>query len=72
MNKNPVCPYKIGDLVRFCPSDRVRGHYQGIDRFGIKIGDDAEIKSIKDGIYLYFDHGGGWPWTEFKLVTKEN
>lgn len=71
MNKNMVCPYKIGDIVCFCPSERTRGHYQDIENFGLRIGEEVEIKFIKDGVYLYFENGGGWPWTEFKLVTKD-
>lgn len=70
MNQLSECPYKVGDVVRFCPSERTLGLYQDIEHFGLMVGQEAEIKSIGDGIYLYFDSGGGWPWTEFELVTQ--
>lgn len=69
-NQPQECPYVVGDVVRFCPSERTRGHYQDVERFGLKVGEEAKIKSIEDGIYLKFDEGGGWPWTEFELVRK--
>ena len=71
MNKVPSCPFCVGDIVRFCPSERTRGHYQDIERFGLRVGEEAEITSIKDGIYLYFAKGGGWPWNEFELVLAK-
>lgn len=70
MSQSAVCPYKVGDLVGFCPSERTRGHYQDVEGFGLRVGEVAEIKSIKDGIYLYFEQGGGWPWTEFEPANK--
>jgi len=64
------CPFRVGDRVVFTPSDRTRGHYQDIERFGVKVGEERTIKEIRDGTYLYFDAGvGGWPWTEFRAVT---
>lgn len=66
MNQSSECPYRVGDLVRFCPSERTRGHYQDIERFGLRVGDVAKIQSIEGGIYLHFEQGGGWPWTEFQ------
>lgn len=66
------CPFSVGDIVRFCPSDRTRGWYQDIEAFGVKIGQEIEIKRIKDGVYLYFENeAGGWPWDEFELVREK-
>ena len=63
MNK---CPFSVGDCVRFVPSSRTKGLYQNLDRFGLKIGEIARIKEIRDGIFLYFEEGrGGFPWNEF-------
>ena len=71
MSTIPTCPFEIGDIVRFTPSERTRGHYQVIERFGLKIGEEAEVQSIKDGVYVYCNNGvGGWPWNEFTLVRK--
>ena len=71
MNNDPKCPYSIGDIVRFTPSKRTLGHYQNIERFGIKVNQELEIKEIKEGTYLYFESGtGGWPWNEFTPVNK--
>ncbi|MBM2854141.1 MAG: hypothetical protein HW417_1069 [Steroidobacteraceae bacterium] len=60
------CPFLVGDCVTFTPSERTRGHYQNIERFGVRIGDTLTIQEVRDGTYLYFDNGaGGWPWSEF-------
>ena len=65
------CPYDVGDLVRFTPSERTRGLYQDIERFGLAIGEVATIREIRDGVYLTFDeNAGGFPWKEFSLVEK--
>lgn len=65
------CSFSVGDVVRFVPSERTRGHYQDIEAFGVKIGQELEIKRIKDDVYLYFENDtGGWPWNEFILVHK--
>lgn len=71
MHNVPSCPFVVGDIVRFCPSERTRGHYQDIKRFGLSIGEEAAIISIEDGVYLHFEKGGGWPWNEFELVLAK-
>ena len=64
------CPFSIGQRVKFAPSKRTEGLYQDIDRFGINVGEIAEIKEIRDDIYLYFKNGkGGWPWNEFVKIN---
>jgi len=66
-----ACPYNVGDVVRFTPSERTKGLYQNIERFGLSEGDEATVREIRDGIYLYFDNdAGGFPWNEFSLVKK--
>ena len=66
MTDNPIqCPFRIGDWVRFSPSERTRGLYQDVEGFGVKIGETLQITEIRDRCYLYFASGGGWPWTEF-------
>jgi len=71
MANHPKCPFVVGDVVRFTPSNRTRGHYQDIERFGVKVGQELPIRYIKDGTYLYFENdSGGWPWNEFRLVNK--
>jgi len=63
------CPFRVGEFVRFTPSDRTLGLYQGIERFGIAPGEVLPIAEIRGGCYLYFARGaGGWPWTEFSRV----
>jgi len=60
------CPFKVGDVVKFTPSERTRNLYQNIERFGLSIEQTVVIREIRDGIYLYFDNGaGGFPWNEF-------
>jgi len=66
-----LCPFSVGDLVTFTPSERTRGLYQNIDGFGVHIGDTLAIAEIRDGCYLYFSGGvGGWPWNEFTKAIK--
>ena len=68
--KSHDCPFGIGDKVRFTPSERTLGLYQDIERFGLKINEEAIIREIREGIYLYFDgEAGGMPWNEFSLVA---
>lgn len=66
MNDTEKCPFKIGDRVKFTPSDRTRGLYQNIESHGLIPGNIYKIVKIKDGTYLYFSEGGGWPWNEFE------
>ena len=70
MDEKPVvCPFSGGDLVRFAPSSRTVGHYQDIERFGVKPDEVREIVEIRDNCYLYFsDDAGGWPWNDFVAV----
>jgi hypothetical protein len=66
-----ACPFSVGDVVKFTPSERTRGHYQNIEGKGIKINQELEIERIKDDTYLYFAKDtGGWPWNEFTLIRK--
>jgi len=65
------CPFSVGDIVRFSPSGKTRNHYQDSAGFGVETGQELAIRSIKDGMYLYFDKdAGGWPWNEFTLVHQ--
>ena len=66
---SPKCPFNVGDAVRFTPSQRTRGLYQDLERFGLRTDEEAVIREIRDGVYLYFDEGrGGMPWNEFSPV----
>ncbi len=40
------CSYKVGDKVKFKPSERKRGLYQDIDSFGISIGEVITVGEI--------------------------
>ena len=60
MTEKPTsCPFTVGDLVRFTPSDRTLGHYQDIERFGVSVGAVLPIAEIREGCYLYFEGGAG-------------
>ena len=61
------CPFKVGDMVKFTPSSRTRGHYQNVEQLtGLKANDVGKITEIRGGIYLDLDNGrGGFPWEEF-------
>lgn len=67
------CPFCVGDLVQFTPSERTQGLYQNINRFGLEIGQEAVITEIRGGVYLYFGKNiGGFPWNEFTLVKNSD
>jgi hypothetical protein len=68
----PKCPFKEGMKVRFSPNNRTKGLYQNIEGFGLTPGGVYKIKEIKDGIYLYFEEGGGWPWNAFQPMSLKN
>jgi hypothetical protein len=63
------CPFKIGDKVKFAPSERTQGLYQNIEGMGVSIGEVIIIGQIKDNCYLFTENGkGGWPWNEWEAV----
>jgi len=65
------CPYEVGDWVIFNPSDRTKGLYQNLERFGVAPGERLKITEIRNDTYLYFgSNRGGWPWNEFTLDAK--
>lgn len=68
-----ACPYDVGDVVRFTPSERTKGLCQHFERFGLAIGKELPIQEIRDEMFLYFDNGaGGFAYNEFSLVKKGN
>jgi hypothetical protein len=65
------CPFNVGDMVKFSPSLRTQGLYQDPDRFGLNVGEIAQVKEIRNDLYLYFEEGrGGFPWNEFVLAQE--
>ena len=70
-NKSQECNFEVGQQVRFKPSVRTKGLYQDIESFGIIEDQIYKITEIRDGVYLYFREGGGWPFNEFKTVKKQ-
>ena len=67
-----ACPYDVGDVVRFTPSERTKGLCQHFERFGLTIGKELPIQQIRDEMFLYFNNGaGGFAYNEFSLVKKE-
>ena len=69
--KSQKCNFKVGQQVRFTPSARTKGLYQNIERFGLQEDHIYVITEIREGIYLYFREGGGWPFNEFQAVSDE-
>jgi len=73
MIKKFPCPFSVGDIVRFTPSQRTISYYPDPSIFGIKIGEELPIKSIKDDIYLEFENKkDGWAWNDFTLVRRKD
>ena len=68
-NKSQQCSFAVGQQVRFTPSARTKGQYQNIERFGLIEDQVYKITEIREGVYLYFHEGGGWPVTEFQAAT---
>ena len=62
-----ICPFKIGDLVVYRPSQR---GYALIDGERLKIGNTYRVERIEQENYVvvegYCHPGGGIYWTEFE------
>jgi hypothetical protein len=66
------CPFRVGQRVRFTPTERTKGLYQSIESFGVEIGELVVIEEIKEGTYVYCHGGkGGWPWNEWSAENEE-
>ena len=67
------CPFKIGDKLRFNPSERTQGLYPSIENKGVSIGEVITVGRISDDCYIYSQaEKGGWPWNEWEAVESEH
>jgi len=67
------CPFKLGDKVKFVPSERTKGwHQHSFERLGLKPGQVGQIEEIRENTYIYIDKEkkGGFPWTDFRKVDE--
>jgi len=64
------CPYKIGDKVRFIPSQHSKGWTPHRDTWGLVDNEIYKILDIKDDVYLYVLHNqsNGWHWKDFEII----
>ncbi len=72
INKQEKCPFKIGDKVKFNPSDHCKGwHQESFKRLGIHPGYIGKVTRIEKEMFIYLDDNkGGLHWIEFKKVGK--
>ena len=66
-------PFKIGDQVRFEPSERAVGwSWSSFDRVRLHPGDSGIVTRIDKNDYLYLDDDrGGFRWECFGLVEPQ-
>ncbi|WP_133255029.1 hypothetical protein [Phenylobacterium hankyongense] len=70
MAEPEACPFHVGQVVFYRPSERVRGLNAMIDQWAdIRDGQALRIAEIRDGAYIVpdnFSHpGGGLHWSAF-------
>jgi hypothetical protein len=71
--KKENCPFKVGDLVVYRPSNRGRGLVVMTDLAALKPGNLYKITRIDDEVYIVVEGfenavGGGLYWTEFSAT----
>lgn len=73
--KSTHCPFRVGQLVRYSPSDRGYGEDVMFDG-RLKIGGIYSIVEIQDKDYVlvegYNHPGGGLYWSEFQEVPDDS
>ena len=62
------CPFKIGDSVKFIPSERFKcWHQESFYRLNIYPGYIGKVTKIEKDTFIYLDgNKGGFHWIEFK------
>ncbi|MFI0347968.1 MAG: hypothetical protein ACH346_04240 [Chthoniobacterales bacterium] len=71
MNTLKQCPFKIGDKIIYCPSEKGKGA-EAMTPLSEKLipGRQYTVSKIQDSCYVvvegYNHPGGGLYWTEFK------
>jgi hypothetical protein len=70
MNFMDKCPYKIGDKVRFKPSQHSTGWTPHRETWGLVDDEAYKILDIQNGVYLYVseNQSNGWHWKDFEIV----
>ena len=68
--KKEKCPFKIGDVVFYRPSNKGRGMVVMTDLAALKPGNRYKIVRIDNDVYIVIEGlenavGGGLYWTEF-------
>jgi hypothetical protein len=66
------CPFKVGDLVIYRPTNRGRGLIVMTDLAALKPGSKYKIVAVDDDAYIRVEGlenaaGGGLYWTEFSV-----
>jgi hypothetical protein len=72
MSFSQPSPFRVGDMVRYTPSDR--GHASDVMSERLVRGQVYRIESIEKGSYIvvegYRHPGGGLYWTEFSRADE--
>jgi hypothetical protein len=72
MNSN-TCPLKVGDTVKFTPSDYDLAKLSALELYGIMPNDAGKIVRIDNDRYVYLAKstpGMGLDWEMFTLVER--
>jgi len=67
------CPYKIGDTVKFTPSEYDLAKLPPLELMGIEVAQVGRVVTIEDKHYLYIESsvpGMGLDWEMFTLVLS--
>lgn len=70
-----TCPFKIGDIVRFSPSDYALAKLSALELYGILPNAIGQVVRIEHGRYVYLENsapGMGLDWEMFVLIERKN
>lgn len=73
-SKNEKCPCKVGDTVRFTPSERTKKRFKWSFLYSDPTpGVEYTVKKIINGIWILVDDDiHGFYWKDFTPVSKSN
>lgn len=66
-----TCPFKVGDVVRFSPTDYDLAKLSALELYGILPEETGKIVRIEQGRYVYLEKskpGMGLDWEMFTLI----
>ena len=67
------CPFKLGDVVKFTPTDYDLAKLSVMELYGLKPNDTGAIVRIESDRYVYLENskpGMGLDWELFTLIER--